>query len=69
LWNPVRNYIMRLLSTSNRNLEEFEGKEIPLYAILSHTWGKNEITFQDIKGGKAEEKVEYNFLESSFPLS
>ena len=60
---------MRLLNTAKCRLEEFKDKDIPLYAILSHTWGKNEITFQDIKGGKAEEKVEYNFLESSFPLS
>ena len=50
---------MRLLNTTTRKLEEFGGNNIPLYAILSHTWGKNEITFQDIEGGDAEEKVGY----------
>jgi hypothetical protein len=50
---------MRLLNTTKRKLEEFGGNEIPLYAILSHTWGESEITFQDIKGDDAEEKVEY----------
>src|SRR3984885_15797145 len=49
---------MRLLNTTKRELEEFGGNEIPLYAILSHTWGESEITFQDIEGD-AEEKVGY----------
>jgi hypothetical protein len=50
---------MCLLNTTKRKLEEFGGNEIPLYAILSHTWGKSEITFQDIEGNNTEEKVEY----------
>jgi hypothetical protein len=33
---------------SGLKLEEFLGTEIPPYAILSHTWGTEEITFQDI---------------------
>ena len=49
---------MRLLHTTNHKLEEFKAHEIPLYAILSHTWGENEVTFQDIKGAdvKNEER-------------
>lgn len=39
---------MRLLHTTTYNLEEFGSRDIPLYAILSHTWGNHEITFQDI---------------------
>jgi hypothetical protein len=46
---------MRLLTTSftkNRGdppkLEEFFGSDIPPYAILSHTWGREEVTFQDL---------------------
>src|ERR1700693_546077 len=50
---------MRLLNTTKPEFEEFEGNNIPLYAILSHTWGKIEITFQDIKGGTVEQKEEY----------
>jgi len=50
---------MRLLHTRTLKLEEFGGNEIPLYAILSHTWRENEITFQDIEGGDAEKKVGY----------
>ncbi|KAI1207299.1 HET-domain-containing protein [Annulohypoxylon truncatum] len=39
---------MRLLQVHTRQLEEFNGQSTPPYAILSHTWRKREITFQDI---------------------
>ncbi|KAF9774866.1 hypothetical protein IL306_007110 [Fusarium sp. DS 682] len=40
---------MRLLNVSTRRLESFfNDEEIPNYAILSHRWGPDEITFQDI---------------------
>jgi hypothetical protein len=41
---------MRLLNAHTIQLQSFNGAEsaIPLYAILSHTWGNEEITFQDI---------------------
>ncbi|KAH8890725.1 HET-domain-containing protein, partial [Thozetella sp. PMI_491] len=38
---------MRLLHAGTRTLHEFEGS-IPEYAILSHTWGADEIKFDDI---------------------
>jgi len=40
---------MRLLNAKTKRLEQFDGDEIPRYAILSHTWGKIEVTFQDIE--------------------
>ncbi|KFY36020.1 hypothetical protein V494_05380 [Pseudogymnoascus sp. VKM F-4513 (FW-928)] len=40
---------MWLLNVKTKKLEEFIGKNIPEYAILSHTWGENEATFKDIK--------------------
>ena len=40
---------MRLLHTEKFELEEFGGNEVPRYAILSHTWGKEEVTLQDVK--------------------
>jgi hypothetical protein len=40
---------MRLLNTSTFMLGEFTGSDIPAYAILSHRWGKQEITFQDVR--------------------
>jgi hypothetical protein len=39
---------MRLLNVQTHKLEEFYGSDVPEYAALSHTWGNEEITFQDI---------------------
>lgn len=33
---------------------------IPPYAILSHTWGSDEVTYQDLKNGVGEDKTGYN---------
>lgn len=38
---------MRLLNAGTFELEEFIA-DIPRYSILSHTWGKDEVSFQDI---------------------
>ncbi|KAL2875784.1 hypothetical protein SGCOL_008930 [Colletotrichum sp. CLE4] len=37
---------MRLINTRTLALAEFFGDEIPRYAIVSHTWGHDEVTFQ-----------------------
>ncbi|KAJ2971485.1 hypothetical protein NUW58_g9406 [Xylaria curta] len=42
---------MRLLNTSTHKLSEFFGNQIPKYAILSHTWGQEEIEYRDLAGG------------------
>ncbi|KAK5651520.1 hypothetical protein OQA88_11974 [Cercophora sp. LCS_1] len=39
---------MRLLNSKTRGITKFiSDKQIPKYAILSHTWGEEEVTFQD----------------------
>lgn len=38
---------MRLINTKTLQIEEFTGQKVPRYAILSHTWGNEELTFQD----------------------
>jgi len=38
---------MRLINTTSYFLEEFFGDKLPNYAILSHTWGAEEITYQE----------------------
>jgi hypothetical protein len=38
---------MRLINTSTLLLDEFFGDDIPKYAILSHTWTKEEVTFRE----------------------
>jgi len=43
---------MRLINTSTLRLEHFSGSQnTPEYAILSHTWGKDEdeVSFEDLK--------------------
>jgi hypothetical protein len=39
---------MRLVNTKTLGLEDFSQKTIPEYAILSHTWGDKEVSFQDM---------------------
>ncbi|KAK4182140.1 HET-domain-containing protein [Podospora australis] len=39
---------MRLLSVNSLQLVSFMGEDVPRYAILSHVWGEEEVTFQDI---------------------
>jgi hypothetical protein len=37
---------MRLINTSTGLFEEFVGRNIPKYAILSHTWEEEEVSFE-----------------------
>ncbi|KAF8859165.1 HET-domain-containing protein, partial [Acephala macrosclerotiorum] len=40
---------MWLLNTTTLQHHLFFGSNIPRYAILSHTWGPNEVSFQDLR--------------------
>ncbi|VUC26757.1 unnamed protein product [Clonostachys rosea] len=50
---------MRLLNTSSLEVQEF-GHIIPHYAILSHTWEKDEVLFHDMINGTAHKKAGYS---------
>ncbi|KAI1337202.1 heterokaryon incompatibility protein-domain-containing protein [Xylariaceae sp. FL0016] len=50
---------MRLINVESHELHEFFGSDIPAYAILSHTWGDEEVTFQDMQTNKAHTKMGY----------
>jgi hypothetical protein len=39
---------MRLINTATLLLHDFPLGEVPPYAILSHTWGDGEVSFQDM---------------------
>jgi hypothetical protein len=59
---------MRLLLRSNTGefglTEDFiDNNTIPPYAILSHTWDDEEVTFTDLKDGTAKDKVGYNKIQ------
>jgi Heterokaryon incompatibility protein (HET) len=53
---------MRLLEYNNGefSLTVFFGDDIPRYAILSHTWGAEEVTFRDLIDGTGKSKVGYD---------
>lgn len=53
----------RLLNTRTLQLEEFIGRRVPAYVILSHTWGTEEILFQDIQMGRAANKTGFRKLK------
>lgn len=38
---------MRLINTHTMLLEDFTSREVPHYAILSHTWAEEEVTLQE----------------------
>ncbi|CAH0050261.1 unnamed protein product [Clonostachys solani] len=40
---------MRLLHTTSFRLKEYFDENVPDYAILSHTWGRNEVSYHDIQ--------------------
>jgi hypothetical protein len=50
---------MRLLHADTIGLQEFPENEIPPYAILSHTWEKDEVSFQDMQEGDPTGKEGY----------
>ncbi|ORX99611.1 heterokaryon incompatibility protein-domain-containing protein [Clohesyomyces aquaticus] len=50
---------MRLLNTKTLQIVEFLGRNIPEYVILSHTWGDEEVIFQDVQQSKVSEKKGY----------
>jgi hypothetical protein len=49
---------MRLLNAHTLQMEEFFQKA-PEYAILSHTWGVDEVSFDDVRAGLATQKEGY----------
>ena len=44
---------MRLFNVQKRHLEYFVGSP-PAYAILSHTWGADEVLFDDLKDPQSQ---------------
>ena len=50
---------MRLLHTSTLKLHEFFDDQIPFYVILSHTWGNEEVTLQDLEKEESKNRAGY----------
>jgi hypothetical protein len=54
---------MRLLHAESIRLRSFEENATPPYAILSHTWGDGEVSFQDIHRPNAASKAGYKKIK------
>jgi hypothetical protein len=54
--------LLRLEANGEFSLVEFVGKDIPRYAVLSHTWGADdeEVTFKDLVDGAGKSKPGYS---------
>jgi hypothetical protein len=50
---------MRLINTTTFELHDFPFGPVPPYAILSHTWQGNEVTFQDMSSGAAQQNPRF----------
>jgi hypothetical protein len=50
---------MRLIHIGTLELHEFFGRSIPHYAILTHTWGKDEVSFQEMQSGDGKSMAGY----------
>ncbi|KAK4150420.1 heterokaryon incompatibility protein-domain-containing protein [Chaetomidium leptoderma] len=69
---------MRLLYTTNLQLVDFQGQRIlpptilpptnPPYAILSHTWTEEEVSFQDVQQGLVQSRWGYKKVASACAL-
>jgi hypothetical protein len=61
---------MRLINVESRKLEEFISETAPPYAILSHTWETEEVTFSDYQSCKFEhlkgyQKINYTCKQAA----
>ena len=52
---------MRLIHTATLALVEFFAEKVPQYAILSHRWESDEVTFEDMRAGIVTAKKKAGF--------
>jgi hypothetical protein len=60
---------MRLINTGTGAFEEFIGRDIPKYAILSHTWEEEEVSYQDYLGCACLHKKGYEKIRKTLELA
>lgn len=55
---------MRLIDTARLEFGEFFGSRIPDYAILSHRWNDNEVSFQDFNECKRQRSLSFSKIKN-----
>jgi hypothetical protein len=59
----IRFARMRLINISTLALHSFSGDTMPDYAILSHRWNEEEVSFQDLQNGKGKIMPGYSKIQ------
>jgi hypothetical protein len=54
---------MRLINVKTRDLEQHYSPDVPRYAILSHRWEDQEVSFYDWQYSRNEIKYKKGFLK------
>lgn len=60
---------MRLINTTTFRFKEFTDDDIPSYAILSHTWDKGEVTYQDYFRGAHRNKKGFAKIRKTLAIA
>jgi hypothetical protein len=60
---------MRLINVISGQFEEFIGSNIPKYAILSHTWESEEVSFQDMKSTSYKDKKGFQKIQKTCEIA
>ena len=63
---------MRLLNAHDLHFKEFYDSDIPRYAILSHRWGREEVSFKEMRksnGGKGKNGLGWDKIRSTCKLA
>jgi hypothetical protein len=60
---------MRLINTRTMLFEEFIGRNLPNYAILSHTWEEEEVSFKDMSDASSKSKKGYGKIAMTCHLA
>ena len=55
---------MRLLRAVDMTFHEFEGSSIPPYAILSHRWEGEEVTYQEMRDRASATERKFRFMKN-----
>jgi hypothetical protein len=61
--------LLKLGSNGKLNLHTLFQENAPPYAIFSHTWGDNEVLFEDVRNGTAESKQGYGKVRKCCDLA
>jgi hypothetical protein len=60
---------MRLLHCQTLDIQAFFGKDTPVYAILSHTWGNEEVLFEEWGSERCKHKAGYEKIVKTCELA